>query len=192
MSKRDKLEAATFVGLVAAGAAARGLFSDLPNFAPVAAIALFAGYFFRSRVVALLVPLLVMASSDYFIGGYSLPMMALVYGALSLPVLFRSTLRSWLDRQSSPLRATAGLLICTLAGSLLFFALTNFGSWLWFDMYERSWAGLARCYMQAIPFFRHTLAGDIFFAIALFGGYALASQLVAAGEPEKSQAAVGD
>jgi hypothetical protein len=41
-------------------------------------------------------------------------------------------------------------------------------------MYEHSLAGLLHCYAQGLPFFRYTLMGDLFFAVVLFGGYALA------------------
>jgi len=85
MNRRDKVELAVFGGLVLAGSLTRLLLTDLPNFAPVAAMALFAGYFFRSRRVALLVPVAVMGISDLFIGSYDWQMMALVYGALMLP-----------------------------------------------------------------------------------------------------------
>lgn len=149
------------------------LFSDLPNFAPVAALALFAGYFFRSRLIALFVPLLVMAISDCFIGRYSPQMMALVYAALAAPVLWRAVMRQWLDDESATAgRSTAAIATGSLAGSLLFFLTTNLGCWLWFDMYDHNWAGLGQCYLQAMPFFRYTLAGDLCFAIGLFGGHA--------------------
>lgn len=185
MRRQDKVELAVFCGLVLAGTLARVLLSDLPNFAPVAAMALFAGYFFRSRAVALLVPLAVMGISDLFIGSYDWHMMALVYGALALPVFARGPLRRWfsLDEGTSPLRATTGLLTSSLGASISFFAITNFGAWLWYGTYEHTVAGMMHCYVQAIPFFRYTLAGDLVFATALFGGYALAMSFAAATKP---------
>jgi Family of unknown function (DUF6580) len=179
MNRQDRIELAAFCGLVLAGSSVRLLLSDWPNFAPVAAIALFAGYFFRSRAVALFVPMAVMGTSDFFIGSYDWHMMALVYGSLMLPVFARGVLRRWfsLENGTSPFRATAGLLASSFAASLAFFAITNFGAWMWYGTYEHTVAGLAHCYVQAIPFFRHTLAGDLFFAVALFGGYALATSL---------------
>jgi hypothetical protein len=38
-------------------------------------------------------------------------------------------------------------------------------------MYDHTAAGLLQCYAAALPFFRYTLAGDMFFAVVLFGGY---------------------
>ena len=37
-------------------------------------------------------------------------------------------------------------------------------------------AGLAACYVAAIPFFQNTLAGDLVYATLLFGGFALAER----------------
>lgn len=172
--------------LVAGGVAARFAFQDIPNFAPVAALALFAGFYFRSLKLAALVPLSVMVITDLFIGGYPRSWgggatMFTVYSMLVLPVLFRGPLRHLLPAQRTTvpkMLARVSLVCgCCLASSLLFFAGTNLGVWLWFDLYERSWAGLATCYWQAVPFFRYTLAGDAFFALLLFGGYALLMQL---------------
>jgi hypothetical protein len=169
------------VGLVAAGAGARIFFRDLPNFAPIAAIALFSGYFFRSAGLAVATPLLAMLASDAVIGGYQWQMMIVVYGMLALPVAFRLPLRKWLRIErgpwSSSLRALGGLLACSLLSSVLFFLATNLACWYWTDMYEPTSAGLLRCYANAVPFFRHTLAGDAIFASSLFGSYALAVNL---------------
>ncbi len=61
-----------------------------------------------------------------------------------------------------------------MASSILFFLVTNLGVWLWFGTYGPGFDGLWHCYVAAIPFFRYTLAGDMFFATVLFGSYALA------------------
>jgi hypothetical protein len=181
VTRQTWTECLVFVGLVAAGAGARILFRELPNFAPIAAIALFSGYFFRWPVVALAAPLAAMLASDAVIGGYEWQMMLVVYALLALPVAFRLPLRRWLRierRGMVPgLAAVAGLLGCSLLSSVLFFLATNFAWWPWSDMYEHSAAGLWRCYANGLPFFRHTLAGDAIFAVALFGGYAVAVNL---------------
>jgi hypothetical protein len=170
-----------FVLLVLVGAQVRVWLQDLPNFAPVAALALFAGYYFRSWALAVAVPLSVMALSDWQIGGYDWRMMAVVYGMLAAPVALRTVLRRHLSLKQGPLtdamRAVTGLVTCSLGAACLFFVVTNFASWLWFGGYERSWSGLMACYTMALPFFRYTLAGDLSFALVLFGGYALATQM---------------
>ena len=126
-------EAAAFLLLVGCGVALRLAGHDLPNFAPVAAMALFAGYFFRSAWVAACVPLSVMAISDCFLGGYHWGVMVLVYGMLAFPVCLRGWLRKTFvlgrGRLSETLTPLAGLLSCGLMSSILFFVVTNFGVW---------------------------------------------------------------
>jgi hypothetical protein len=39
-------------------------------------------------------------------------------------------------------------------------------------------AGLEACYVAAIPFFQNTLAGDLFYASLLFGGFAVAERVI--------------
>jgi hypothetical protein len=67
-----------------------------------------------------------------------------------------------------------------------FFLITNFGMWLFSGFYPLTSAGLAACYVAAIPFFQNTVAADLFYAALLFGGFALAERMVPrlrAGEP---------
>lgn len=180
MKKDTVVRLTIFASLVTAGALSRVYFRELPNFAPIAAMALFSGYYFRSAKVAVLVPLLAMALSDLFIGGYEWQMMVVVYSALALPVAFRVLLRKYLAMErgsaSSAAIGLSGLLTCSLASSLFFFLVTNFAWWPW-SMYEQNWEGLILCYQQGLPFFRNTLAGDLFFGTVLFGSYAVALNL---------------
>jgi hypothetical protein len=66
--------------------------------------------------------------------------------------------------------------LAAVAGSVSFFIITNFGMWLFSGFYPLTPAGLAACYVAAIPFFQNTLAGDLFYATLLFGGFALAER----------------
>lgn len=45
--------------------------------------------------------------------------------------------------------------------SLLFFLISNFGVWL--SWYPPTLEGFVKCYVNALPFYRNTLLGDIFF-----------------------------
>jgi hypothetical protein len=62
----------------------------------------------------------------------------------------------------------------------VFFVVTNFGVWLGSGMYAHSAAGFVACYTAAIPFFRNTVAGDLFYSALLFGGFALLQRLIPA------------
>jgi len=55
-----------------------------------------------------------------------------------------------------------------LAASVSFFLLSNFAVWAVWAMYPKTLAGLAACYLAALPFFRHSLAGDLFFTAVFF------------------------
>jgi hypothetical protein len=171
------IDAIVFVVLVVAGVQLRLSLEHLPNFAPVAALALFAGYFFRSRIVAVAVPVSIMAISDRFIGGYAWYQMVAVYATLALPVLMRGVLRKQMSLSQvswgKTLLSLAGLLACSFVSSVVFFLITNAVCLGW---YEPTIAGVSKCYWQALPFFRYTLSGDAVFAVLTFGIYAVACQ----------------
>lgn len=185
-ARMNWLAPAVGLGLVAAGVGVRLALRDVPNFAPVAAIGLFAGYWFAStgfargrfasRAFALLVPLAIMAISDLVIGGYDARLMAVVYASLAFPALIGQWLQPRLEMRGlgGVLRSTSGLIGASLGSSVLFFVVTNFAVWAFGTMYENSFAGLTHCYVRALPFFRYTLAGDLFFSATLFAGLGLA------------------
>ena len=106
--------------------------------------------------------------SDLFLGFYH--GMAFVYGTVALVVM----IGWWLSSRRTPLWIGAA----AFASSVLFFVLTNFGMWLFSGFYPRTVSGLEACYVAAIPFFQNTLAGDLFYAAVLFGGFALLERIV--------------
>lgn len=80
---------------------------------------------------------------------------------------------AFLRKTESPVRIGA----TALGASLLFFLVSNFGSWLEQAYpYGYSLAGLADCYAAAVPFYRGTLTGDVVFTAALFGAHAVLSR----------------
>jgi hypothetical protein len=71
-----------------------------------------------------------------------------------------------------------------------FFVISNFGVWCMPQdggqfLYPRTLAGLATCFVNAIPFARGTFAGDVGFSVVFFG----ALQMLAATSPCKDAAA---
>ncbi|MFO0802491.1 MAG: DUF6580 family putative transport protein [Gemmataceae bacterium] len=64
-----------------------------------------------------------------------------------------------------------------VAASLVFFVVSNFGSWLMQALpYGYSLAGLADCYQAAIPFYRGTLVSDVLCTATLFAAHAVLSR----------------
>jgi hypothetical protein len=139
-----------------------------PNFTPVGAIALFAGAYLGRRGLAFAAPLGALLLSDLALGFY--PELAFVYLSTAAAVIIGWAVASR--------KTILGVGLAALASSVLFFTVTNFGVWLVMDYYPKTLAGLAACYVAAIPFFQNTLAGDLVFAALLFGGFALAERRV--------------
>jgi len=55
-----------------------------------------------------------------------------------------------------------------LAGSIVFFLVSNFAVWAAWEMYPRSFAGLMTCYDAGLPFFRRAVEGDLLFTATMF------------------------
>jgi len=77
------------------------------------------------------------------------------------------------------LRASRVVVPTVLACSLIFFVTTNFAVWAWSGLYSADLAGLIQCYVIGLPFLKHTVAGDLFWAAVLFGGAWLVQRLTA-------------
>lgn len=138
-----------------------------PNVAPIAAMALFGGAYL-SRKWALVVPILAMIISDYFIGFHSLWMW--VYGSFLLTVVMGFWVRKNLSFKNIVLASTTS--------SILFYLITNFGVWFAGTMYPKTLAGLGQSYFMGLPFFRNTLVGDYGYNLVFFGSYAVISALI--------------
>jgi hypothetical protein len=174
------------VGIILTAAASR-LIPHPPNVTPIAAMALFGGACFASKRAAFAVPLAALLLSDLVLG-------LIVYGTaivLLMPYVYAcfvaaTCLGLLIRRRYSPMRIAAAALI----SSLLFFFVTNFGSWLAYSFYPKTWDGLAACYLAGLPFFRNSLVGDAVCTVILFGGFALAERCCAAlrEEPAPIQA----
>lgn len=145
-------------------AVASRLLPHPPNFAPVAAIGLFAGAMFDRRA-AWLVPFAALLLSDAVLGFYHPVSMFWNYAGFAACLLLGSSLLA-------PARTLPRFAAATLTSSVVFFALSNFGMWA-SGYYPRTFAGLVECYVAALPFFRNTLASDVLYTAALFGGWAV-------------------
>ena len=130
------------------------LLPHLPNFTPITAIALFGGLYFSNKTMAYLVPLVIMALSDLFLGFHSISFV--VYAAF-IVVSFIGT------------QTKKPSVFTILLSSISFFIITNFGVWL--IGYPKTWSGLIECYTLALPFFRNSLLGDLFYSGVMILGF---------------------
>jgi hypothetical protein len=145
------------------------LLPHLPNVSPVAAMALFGGAYFADKRMAFIVPFVALFLSDLILGLHN--SMIFVYAGFALTVAIGFLLQSRVT-----LTNTA---FATVASSVLFFLLTNFGAWLTSGVYVKSAAGLMQAYVAGIPFFQNSLIGNLVFVAVIFGSYQLLQKNVA-------------
>ncbi len=150
---------------IVVSAAFSRLIPHAPNLTPMTAVALFGGAYIADRKLAFLVPLAALLLSDALIGFYGPGEMLAVYASTALVV----GLGIWVQQNKSVLRVGSA----AIAGSVLFFLLTNFAVWAFGSIYPKTGAGLFACYVAALPFFRNTLIGDLLYTAVLFGIFAV-------------------
>lgn len=155
----------------------------LPNFTPVTAAAIFGG-FYLNRKFALIVPLIVLAISDYlllYISPYNSPMINFSKIHPIADMFYSTTLFVWGSFMISGLIGLSlkkigrrfYILGGTIIASLQFFLITNFGVWATTDFYPHNFSGLMKSYIMGIPFYKNTLIGDLFYVALFFGAYEL-------------------
>jgi len=132
-----------------------------PNFAPIAAMALFGGVYFNKKSVAFAIPLAAMFLTDAIIGFHS--GMWIVYLSFAFIVLIGMFLLKKVTVKN--------VVLASLSASLSFFIITNFGVWAFGTMYPKNIIGLFECYVAAIPFIHNTLLGDLVYSGLMFGIY---------------------
>jgi len=179
---RDRwMGVAVFAGLVGLCVAGRVMPHE-SNFTPVAAAALFAGYYFSRRWVAAAVPVLGMLIGDQIIGGYEWEVAAVIYAAFVLSTL----LGRWMQRSGLNVWRVAG---SSFVGAVAFYLLSNGAHWAFTEMYPHTLAGLIESYVAALPFFRNTLTGDLVWSAGLFGAYGLAVNAIRQARPAANASA---
>jgi hypothetical protein len=167
MNKLNDKRLLTIILLIFAAAVSR-LIPHPFNFAPVGAIALFGGCYISNKKLALLLPLSVMLISDIMLeiinGTGFHPILLWVYASFAVITTIGFLLRGHEQRQT--------IMVASLVGSIVFFFITNFGQWAT-GYYGYGSGSLTTSFVQAIPFFRGTVMGDLFYNLVLFGSFAL-------------------
>ena len=137
-----------------------------PNFAPIAALALFGGRYFSDKKFAFLIPITAMLITDSVLGFHYL--MPAVYLSFSLIVLVGIFQRKW--------NKTSGIVAGSVVASTLFFIITNFSEWAVGIIYPKTISGLVMCFTAAIPFYFSSLIGDLFYVSVMFISFELLSK----------------
>ena len=127
----------------------------------------------------MLIPLVVLAATDYFLTVFSyhyafspvsyLPTWAWYVMAMALGQIL-------LSARSTFVRVAAA----TLLGPTSFFVVSNYAVWAAGTMYPHTLAGLQTCYLAAVPFYRNDLASTAIVLGVAFGVPVLVRRLNAA------------
>jgi uncharacterized protein DUF6580 len=174
MTKQEAL--ISILGLFVVNVVARAL-PHAANFAPVTASGLFLGAYVGRRA-SLCLMLAILLISDYallYVNPYGHVHLTsiyapwhlwygntqlFVYGSFGISALAGAWLRSS--------RTVAGTASVALFCSLQFFFITNAAVWI-NGAYDRGIHGLYEAYVAGIPFFKGTVAGDLFYTMTFFG-----------------------
>jgi uncharacterized protein DUF6580 len=137
------------------------------NFSPMYAALLFGGAMLPKRD-SLWFPVALVAASDFMLTtlvyrmhfGWAETLDWVGFAAIVM-------IGMWLRNRAS----MRNVLAAALAGPTVFFIISNFAVWLGGTLYPPTAAGLAACFVAALPFFGNSLASGILFTGVLFGGY---------------------
>jgi hypothetical protein len=126
--------------------------------------------------------------SDIYLGFFAWPLMVAVYASHLVGILFGVWIKNSTSPRPSPYegRVPAGrerlqyrvvkIIVSSLGASLIFFLVTNFA--FLYAEYPHNFAGVILAYANGLPFLRGTMVGDLGYAVALFGTFALAKYFV--------------
>jgi len=147
------------------------------NLSPFGAIGLFGAAWFSKKWQAFVIPMAATFLSDLYLNN-------VVYKSLNpeFTVFYQGAYWQYIayiaiicvgfllfkSKVTAP-KVLAG----AVSATVIFFLISNFGTWFSMNMYPKTFAGLMTCYELAIPFIKGTLAGDLLYSGVLFGAYAL-------------------
>lgn len=144
------------------------------NFTPLGAIAILGATYFQSSLLKYIVPIVAFYISDllvtnilyssYYAGEgiiWFSSHMIWTYGA----IIGITLISSWVMRSKN----FKNLLGASVVGAVLFFLITNFGSWIADPIYPKTAGGLITAYVAGIPFFPSSLASTVFYSVLGFG-----------------------
>lgn len=135
---------------------------------------------FWQTILAVTTPLLALIVSDLVLGFHET--LAYVYASILLISLASQMISQSSFWQKDTKKSWMRLPTLTVASSLFFFLVTNFGVWFEMNLYPKTAAGLMMSYVAALPFLTQQVLGDLFFTGVVF----FAAQFILRAAPEKS------
>ncbi len=124
------------------------------NFTPVISCCLFAGLLGKRSNIHLFITILAIAGSDLILGLY--PSLLFSYAAYLLIVVLAQFFNQNIKIKN--------ILLLSIASSLIFFFLSNFGVWYIGNYYPANLSGLLTCLTAGIPFLQNTICSSLLFS----------------------------
>jgi len=145
------------------------------NFAPITGIALLSGSYLRKHgKIAFILPIVAIFLSDMILNNTlyrsfypeasGIILFAPYMIATFISIFAITGLGSFIKKPK-----LLGIVGASIASSIVFFFITNAGSWIELPMYPKTIAGLGASLAAGLPFFQYTILGDMVFSIMLFG-----------------------
>lgn len=133
------------------------------NFTSIGALSLFAGAFLPVRV-AWVAPIFCLVVSDAVGGFYNPIVMFFVYLGFFINTFVGTY---FLQNKRNIIRITG----CGFLAGFIFYIISNFGMWLSALGYPLTLQGLVECYINGLPYLKHTIIGNLIYSYFLFGIY---------------------
>ena len=164
--------------LLALVAALARLIPHIPNFTPVESLTLFSTAYILRKRWAFVLSVTLLYISDFIINNtvarsffpdheglvWFSQYMIFTVVAMALIVLVSSKFLRKIN--------VGNVILSVLIASVIFFIVTNFGSWVVEkSIYTRDLNGLMTSFAAGLPFFRSSLISNLLFSTILFGGF---------------------
>lgn len=128
-----------------------------PNLTAIGAVALFGGALYLNKKISLIIPIIILAVSDFILG---FQMNISVYFSFILIVLLGFNLRQKLTFKN--------IISYSIFSGLIFYFVTNLFVFLGSTYYSQDIYGLITCYTLALPFLTNTILGNLLYSLAMF------------------------
>jgi len=167
------------------GAACFRFIDIAPNFSPIAGMSLFGAAYLSKKYLALLIPFLALWISNLVLDNVFYAQYYEGFQWFSQPYVFIGFVAIVLMGFGLLKKVSFGRVLgASLLASVIFFLISNFGSWMDpMNMYPQDLTGLLTCYAAGLPFifnsgaehyfFLNGVFGDLFFTGFLFGTFEL-------------------
>jgi hypothetical protein len=144
------------------------------NFSPMIGMAIFAGAIIKDKKLAFALPLFSMFLSDVMFEVFKIAPGFWGWGQLVGYGIFALITVIAFSLKKPTVLKVAGY---SIISSVIFFVLSNAAFFILdnpiYHTYTQNFNGFINCYVQAIPFFRTSLAADLVYSAVLFGSYYL-------------------